>query len=121
MERSFRSPSWLNVLLGAWLFISPWLLDYTSTGDAAANAWIVGGAIAVLAAIVAVTGVRAIAWSNIALGVWLFISPWVVGFTGLQGASWNAWIVGGLVVIVAAVSASAGGAVRQPPPRLGAR
>ncbi len=121
MERSFRSPSWLNVLLGAWLFISPWVLDYTSTGDAAANAWIVGGAIAVLAAIVAVTGVRAIAWSNIALGVWLFISPWVVGFTGLRGASWNAWIVGVLVVIVAAVSASAGGAVRQPPSRLDAR
>jgi hypothetical protein len=109
------------VLLGAWLFISPWVLDYTATGDAATNAWIVGGAIAVLAAVVATTGVRSLAWSNIALGAWLCISPWVLGFTGVQDASWNAWIVGVLAVIVAAASASAGGAVRQPPARLDAR
>jgi hypothetical protein len=121
MDRKVRSPAWLNVLLGAWLFISPWVLDYTAADDATANAWVIGGAIAVLAAIVAVTGVRSLAWSNIALGVWLFVSPWALGFAGLQDASWNAWIVGVLAVIVAAGSASTGGAVRQPPSRLGAR
>jgi hypothetical protein len=34
------------------------------------------------------------------LAVWLFISPWVLGFA-LFGAAWDAWIVAILVWLVA--------------------
>lgn len=121
MENATRQVSWLNVVLGAWLFISPWVLDFVPADDASRNAWIVGGAVAVIAAIVAVMGVRYLAWANVVLGAWLFISPWALGYTNLDGASWNAWIVGVLVVIVAAVSGSTATGVRRPPSRLGAR
>ena len=37
------------------------------------------------------------------LGVLLFISPWVLGFSTLMGASWTAWIAGVLTVSADAV------------------
>ena len=34
-------------------------------------------------------------WLNLLIGIWLFISPWVIGFAGTRhAASWNAWILG---------------------------
>jgi hypothetical protein len=33
--------------------------------------------------------------------VWLFISPWVLGYTGVKDGSWNAWIFGVVTVILA--------------------
>ena len=34
-------------------------------------------------------------------GVLMFISPWVMSFDALRGASWTAWVVGVLTVVVA--------------------
>ncbi len=37
---------------------------------------------------------------NVILGGLVFISPWVLGFTGLAAASWNCWLVGaGLIML----------------------
>jgi hypothetical protein len=36
------------------------------------------------------------------VGVLIFISPWVLGFTALTPMAWSAWIVGVLAVILAA-------------------
>jgi hypothetical protein len=33
---------WVNVVLGVWLFISPWVLRYTDVSDGAVNAWVFG-------------------------------------------------------------------------------
>ena len=45
--------------------------------------------------------------STIALlvGIWFFISPWVYGTAGVAN-SWNSWIVGAAVVILAAIRLS---------------
>lgn len=40
---------WVNALLGAWVLVAPWILHFSSASGAAWNAWIVGGAIALLA------------------------------------------------------------------------
>ena len=37
-----RWQSWLNVIVGIWMFISPWVLRYTDVSDGALNAWIFG-------------------------------------------------------------------------------
>ncbi len=34
-------------------------------------------------------------------GVWLFVSPWVLGTTADDSASWSAWIIGSLIVATA--------------------
>jgi len=48
-------------------------------------------------------------WVNLILAVLLFISPWVVGFTGETTPAWNAWIVAVVlgVLTIAALSAFA--------------
>lgn len=44
-------------------------------------------------------------WTNIVLGVWCFITPWIVtnkmSHEGAKMMSWNAWIVGAAIVVVA--------------------
>src|SRR5919199_1556596 len=61
----------LNLLVGAWLFVSYWILDYSSS-DPGWNALVFGAAIAVLA-LLRLSGVG-MAWifsaANAAIGVW---------------------------------------------------
>ncbi len=35
------------------------------------------------------------------LAIWLFISPWVLGFADVPRAAWDAWIVGVVVFLLA--------------------
>jgi hypothetical protein len=97
-----RWQHWIAMLVGIWLFISPWVLTTTGSADAARNAWIVGAAIFVVALIALGTPNNPTAdWVHVVLGVWLFISPWVLGYTGVKDGSWNAWILGVITVILA--------------------
>ena len=96
-----RWQSWVNVVLGIILFISPW---YTVTWEYGTswNAWIIGVAIVIVALIALSEAVRpAAAWLNVILAIWLFISPWVLGYAFLSGMAWTAWIIGVLVFILA--------------------
>jgi hypothetical protein len=97
-----RWQDWVTALVGIWLFISPWVLSTTGSADAARNAWIIGAAIFIVALIALGTPNNPTAeWINVVLGVWLFISPWVLGYTGVKDGSWNAWIFGVVTVILA--------------------
>lgn len=41
-----------------------------------------------------------------ALGVWMFVSPWVLGFSALASrAAWVAWVLGAAILILGAVAA----------------
>jgi len=39
---------------------------------------------------------------NVLAGIWLFVSPWVYGAYTKPNA-WNSWVVGALIVILAAI------------------
>ena len=98
-EPRVRWQDWANLLLGAWLFISPWILR--SSGIYNRDAWWVGALIFLVAVWALAMPAAAVAeWSNILLGAGLFIAPWVLGYLTLT-AAWNAWIVGALVFILA--------------------
>lgn len=38
-------------------------------------------------------------WVQLVLGLWIFISPWILGFSDISTALWSNVIVGALVVI----------------------
>jgi hypothetical protein len=145
----YRWQDWINLVLGIWLFITPWIWGpglarpittaanpaYTATAPtyrtapgvtpsatatapnaaytaapAAAygasmssewNAWIVGAIffLVALCAMFAFTG--GTEWVNVLAAIWLFISPWVLGFAAGGAAAWNAWVVGVIVFLVA--------------------
>jgi hypothetical protein len=40
---------------------------------------------------------------NVLAGIWLIISPWVLGFTMLPAAFWNTLLVGIAVLVLAAI------------------
>lgn len=107
-----RWQDWANLVLGAWLFISPWALR--SNGIYNTDAWWVGALIVLVAIWALAMPTSSVAeWSNILLGAGLFIAPWVLRYF-FSAPTWNAWIVGVLVVIFAAWAlSSAGGMARR--------
>lgn len=42
--------------------------------------------------------------ANLLLGIWLIVSPWVLGFTDVTYAVWNAYALG-VIIVVAALAA----------------
>lgn len=92
-----RWQDWLNVLLGAWLAVSPFLLGYTSTPAAMWTAMIVGGLVLVLAFFELGDGPVWEEWATFLLGAWAVLAPWVLGFSGLGTPVWNMVIVGVLI------------------------
>jgi hypothetical protein len=90
-------------VLGIILFISPWYSATWSNSTSSWNAWILGAAIAIVALWSLATPESPIPEGiNIVLGIWVFISPWVLGFTQLRIETWSAWVIGVLVVLFAA-------------------
>jgi hypothetical protein len=98
-----RWQDWGNLLLGAWLFVSPWVIPYPSDApNAAWNAHLLGAAIVIFAA-VAVYMPRM--WEeglNIVLGIWAIVSPWALGFASHRDVTMNVVIVGIAVTALAA-------------------
>src|SRR5947209_7673321 len=43
---------------------------------------------------------------NLLAGIWLFISPWVYGYSGAMNA-WNVWVVGCIIAVLAAIRLTA--------------
>ncbi len=73
---------WVNLVLGIWLFISPWMLNFAEMPAAAWNAWLFGLVAASMAVAALIHYVRWVEWVTLATGVWLVVSPWVLGFAG---------------------------------------
>lgn len=96
-----KGVSWVNLVLGVWLVFAPWVLQFG--GAAAANSVVFGFfvLIAAAASLAVRPGNHAWAWINLFLGIWVFISPWAVGFTFLANAFWNSFIVGAAIVVFA--------------------
>jgi hypothetical protein len=93
-----RFQDWINLVLAAFLFVSPWLFDFAGLAAAAWNAWVCGVIIAVLALAAIVRFAAWEEWINLALGAWLVIAPWVLGFSAAAAATWSHVILG-LVII----------------------
>ena len=102
MKAWSRWQNWVSLVLGVILFITPWVFGTATNTASSWDAWIIG-VIGVILALLALAYVRA-AWIpeylSVALGVLLFISPWVLGFAALSSAAWAAWIIGILFVVV---------------------
>ena len=90
-----RWQDWINLLLGIWLFFSPWLLGFRAELPGESwNFFVIGAAFFVFAA--AALNQRALweEWVNLVLGIWMIISPWVLRYAGNVTARDDAVIVG---------------------------
>jgi hypothetical protein len=98
--------SLLALFAGLWLFVSPWV--YGAPGNSAAwNSWIVGALIFLFALIRrSQPAATKLSWLNSMLGIWVFVSPWVFGYTGTAGRFINSMCVGFIVFCAAIVAAN---------------
>ena len=102
MERWRSQTNLINVVFALLLFLSPWMLGFS--GETAAwNAWISGALLAALAARAVVAFAEWEEWIELALGVWILASPWVLKFAAGSSASKVHVMVGAVVTLLAAV------------------
>lgn len=98
-----RPHDWAEVVLGVLAILSPLVFE---TENAATWTMIVLGALILLdgLASLAMPGMVYGEAIQVVLGVLMFISPWVIGYSELTGLSWASWILGALTVIAGAAA-----------------
>ena len=90
-----------NLILGVVLFFSPWIFRLDA-GVQTRNAFICGAIVVVLS--LAALSAYAVweEWLNLIVGLWLIISPWVLGFAHATAMTVNV-VIGILVAVLAAI------------------
>ena len=91
----------LNAALGVWLILSPWVVGFQDQATPSMNAVAVGillGATALGATFVPRAWEE---WTEGALGLWMVISPWALGFEMSREPMLNAVATGVAVMVLA--------------------
>jgi hypothetical protein len=98
----------INLLLGIWFFVSPWIYGAAGKGNAW-NSWIVGALVVIVAAtrVSSSSGASGLGWINMIFGAWIFASPWIYGYTANSGRFINSLCVGIAIFLLSIYSASA--------------
>ncbi|HXT13356.1 MAG TPA: SPW repeat protein [Candidatus Angelobacter sp.] len=106
MNETLQKPNvlganWLNVILGGWVIISPFILGFSNQTAVMWNCVATGGAIFLLALIRS----RKFAPSmlNMFLGIWLIFSPFALRVLR-PAVRWNCIILG-IIITIAALAA----------------
>jgi hypothetical protein len=102
-QDQITTASGLDVLAGFWLLISPFALAFESNVSAVTNNVVLGIIIGTLALYRFFSPARHIwaSWINVLLGIWVMISPFVLGFGDLETAKTNNVAFGMIVIILA--------------------
>ena len=105
-QEATRGASWVNVLLGIWVIISPFIVQFARLPAAMWNNVIVGIIIALLALVhTSMPRQSGWSWANVILGIWMIISPFALGVM-TTAILWNNIILGIVIALVAAGNAS---------------
>jgi hypothetical protein len=91
----------MTIVFGLLLFSMPWLLDFHDKIPVRSWDFFVGGAATVACAAAGLhLRSRAAAWLTPALGLWMFFSPWILGFMPNIHARNSAWVFGAMVFLM---------------------
>ena len=96
----------VNVLLGAGMFFSPWLLGFASEQTAARDAYFVGAVLVVMALAALFAYQVWEEWVSCALGAWLVVAPWVLRFSEHATAKYTHVLIGIAAIALAIWSTS---------------
>jgi SPW repeat len=92
--------TWVNILLGMWVVVSPFVLTIHSP-KAIWNNVATGIVIGILALIRGSVHRPGWSWLNLVLGIWLVISPFVLVVSGV--AMWNN-VIAGIIIAASALT-----------------
>jgi hypothetical protein len=74
-------PDLINLALGIWLFLAPWIFGFAAELVASVVAWGSGAVVAIVAIAALATFAAWEEWVNAAVGVGAAVSPWLLGFS----------------------------------------
>jgi len=101
--RTWRRESALdlyNVVLAVILLASPWLFTMTNT-TARIDLWATSAAVIAISVAAIVAFARWEEWAILLLGIWLVVSPWILGFAHTRAMHFSI----GIGVLIAFLSA----------------
>jgi SPW repeat len=105
-----KGASWVNVVIGFWLIISPWAVG--ARGGAAMTEDVIVGVVIVAVALWSLSApltMTAPGWINLVLGIWMLIAPWAIGYVRFAtGPATNDTIMGILVIVFAGIRIASG-------------
>jgi hypothetical protein len=103
LNRTLEPTRAAQFLAAICLFLSPWALHFASHPAPAWNAWVDAVVIALLTffTFARLGGLRV--WCEGAMGIWVLISPWVLGFAALAHATWAHVALGAVVIVASAI------------------
>ena len=111
-SRWTRWQDWGAVVIGVLIALSPLV-----TANDTASLWtrVVFGVLLAASGLWSLSQPESVAseYVHIALGVLLFIAPWVMRYTDLSGAAWTSWVGGVLAVLVGAAALPAAQATHR--------
>jgi hypothetical protein len=90
-----------QVLLGSFLFVSPWLFSF-SYGPARANAFASGAILVLVSGLTIFAFTELEEWISLLIGCWVLASPWVLDFPHRSGMH-VAVVVGAVIVYLSAL------------------
>ncbi len=93
-----------SLFFAAVLCMAPSMFGFATDQPAASNAWLSGLAIAVVSLMALLKFAMWEEWINLALGLWVAVSPLVLGFAARDEAVWVHVVVGLIVAGLAAVA-----------------
>lgn len=100
-----RWMSGLNIILGIWVLVSPWVLNF-STSTSKVNSVIFGVLIILLGVIrEAAPKTNWSSWINFLVGIWLVVSPFMLQINS-TAAYWNLIVFGVIVAVSSYANAS---------------
>ncbi len=97
-----RVQDWITLIIGIWLILSPWFIGYAHMGHAW-NSYLFGALVTIFSVFALYDRKAWEEWINMVIGLWIFISPWVLGMVSIN-VMWNHWIVGIMTVLMSALS-----------------
>ena len=114
---------WVIYFLGLWVLGSPFFLEHSMMSDVPGGAlramwslWFTGLGVVILTTAAVEAFKIWQEWASLALGAWLLVSPWVLGFSRTRPLMWNAVIFGALVLVFAGWGLIGGGRSQRAAP-----
>ncbi|WP_432142587.1 SPW repeat protein [Streptomyces sp. bgisy084] len=104
------------LLVGLYCAVSPWILHFFASQQALmVHNLILGVAIALMAVgfTVAPDRMYGLSGAMCAIGVWMIISPWIVGSSPDAGVIWNNIVIGALTFLLGAMCVAAASKSRR--------
>jgi hypothetical protein len=103
MKKWTRWQDWTAVVVGLYAALSTF---WTTQAGMSTVLMMTCGLLLVASGLVnlASPGMPAVEYIQAAIGLVLFLSPWIGSFAGQQAAAWTAWICGAIATVVTAAA-----------------